>query len=118
VPSDVAPGPGGLPAGSLAGAGATTTDLATVAAGFLRAFVELETAWRLADGEVERSGVLTGYREACGTIGQRVRAELPDGAAHVGVAAEVDPIGQLVIKREDGTPVSLSAGDVVHLRAD
>jgi BirA family biotin operon repressor/biotin-[acetyl-CoA-carboxylase] ligase len=117
LPADVPAGPGGLAATSLRDAGASVGRNA-VAAGFLRAFVELETTWRRADGDVERSGVLTGYREACGTIGQRVRAELPDGSARTGVAVDVDASGLLLIKLDDGTVSPLSAGDVVHLNND
>lgn len=118
LPAGVEPGVGGLRAGSLADVGASTTDRTTLAAAWLRAFVELEAAWRLNDGDVERSGVLTGYREACGTIGQRVRAELPDGQSRTGVAVDVDAAGQLMIKLDDGTPLSVSAADVVHLKMD
>ena len=117
LPDGVEPGAGGLRAGSLADVGAKTTDRTELAASFLRAFVELEAAWRLSDGDVERSGVLTGYREVCGTIGQRVRAELPDGSSITGVAVDVDAGGQLMIKLDDGTPKSVSAADVVHLKA-
>lgn len=118
LPGDVEPGPGGLAAGSFADAGAKVTDRTELTASFLRAFVEMEAVWRLNDGDVARSGVLTGYREACGTIGQRVRAELPDGAALTGVAVDIDDAGQLLIKLDDGTPKAVSAGDVVHLRAE
>jgi BirA family transcriptional regulator, biotin operon repressor / biotin---[acetyl-CoA-carboxylase] ligase len=113
---DVPAGPGSLPAGSLAELGATTTDRTAIAEGWLRAFADLEIMWRLHRGDVERSGVLTGYREACGTIGQRVRIELPDGSARTGVAVDVDATGQLSIKQDDGVVVTLSAGDVVHLK--
>jgi BirA family biotin operon repressor/biotin-[acetyl-CoA-carboxylase] ligase len=116
--SDVPAGPGGLPATSLAEQGAANTHRGKLAASFLRAFVELEQIWRLADGDVQRSGVLTGYREACGTVGRRVRAELPDGSATSGEAVEIDTGGQLLIKDEDGEVTSVSAGDVVHLRND
>jgi BirA family biotin operon repressor/biotin-[acetyl-CoA-carboxylase] ligase len=117
LPEGAEPGPGGLPPGSFADAGAKVTDRTELTASFLRAFVELEAVWRLNDGDVERSGVLTGYREACGSIGQRVRAELPDGAL-TGVAVDVDPEGRLLLKLDDGTPKAVSAGDVVHLKAD
>ncbi|HEV7650140.1 MAG TPA: biotin--[acetyl-CoA-carboxylase] ligase [Actinophytocola sp.] len=115
---DVPAGPGGLPATSLAEHGATNTHRGRLAVTWLRAFVELEQAWRLADGDVQRSGVLTGYREACGTVGRKVRAELPDGSARSGEAVEIDTGGQLLIRTEDGTVSSVSAGDVVHLRND
>jgi BirA family transcriptional regulator, biotin operon repressor / biotin---[acetyl-CoA-carboxylase] ligase len=116
--ADVPAGPGGLAAGSLAEQGATVTDRTALAAAWLRAFVELETAWRLNDGDVERSGVLTGYRETCGSIGQRVRAELPGGGDRTGVAVDVDVDGKLLIKLDDGAVHALSAGDVVHLKND
>lgn len=118
LPEGAESGPGGLPAGSFAEAGAKVTDRSEITASFLRAFAEFETAWRLADGDVARSGILTGYREACGTVGQRVRAELPDGAAVTGMAVDIDDVGQLLLKLDDGTPKSISAADVVHLRVD
>jgi BirA family transcriptional regulator, biotin operon repressor / biotin---[acetyl-CoA-carboxylase] ligase len=116
LPEGAEPGPGGLPAGSFAEVGAKVVDRTEITASFLRAFNELEAAWRLADGDVARSGVLAGYREACGTIGQRVRAELPDGTSVSGVAVDVDEVGQLQLKLDDGTPRSISAADVVHLK--
>jgi len=117
LPDDVPAGPGDLPAGSLADSGATTTDRTALAIAWLRAFVEVESTWRNSDGDIERSGVLTGYRDACGTIGQRVRAELPDGSARTGVAVDVDANGHLLIKMDDGAVAAISAGDVVHLKA-
>jgi BirA family biotin operon repressor/biotin-[acetyl-CoA-carboxylase] ligase len=117
LPAGAEPGAGGLPAGSFAEVGAKVVDRTEITASFLRAFVELETAWRLSDGDVAKSGVLTGYREACGTIGQRVRAEMPDGSSMIGVAVDVDEGGRLLIKLDDGTPKAVSAGDIVHLKA-
>ena len=115
LPADVPAGPGGLPATSLAEHGATA-GRAAFAAAFLGAFVELEQTWRLADGDVQRSGLLTGYREVCGTIGRRIRAELPDGIDRTGAAVDLDSGGQLLIRVADGTVSPVSAGDVVHLR--
>jgi BirA family biotin operon repressor/biotin-[acetyl-CoA-carboxylase] ligase len=115
LPDDVPAGPGGLAATSLAEHGSTRSRGA-VAAAFLRAFAELEAAWRVADGDVRRSGMLSGYRQACGTVGRRVRAELPDGSAHTGTATDIDDGGQLLVELADGTTASVSAGDVVHLR--
>jgi BirA family transcriptional regulator, biotin operon repressor / biotin---[acetyl-CoA-carboxylase] ligase len=109
-------GPGGLAATSLAEHGATT-GRGRLALGLLRAFAELEQAWRAAGGDVRR-GVLAGYREACGTIGRRVRAELPGGESRTGVAIDVDPGGRLLIRLDDGTVSPVSAGDVVHLRTE
>ena len=118
MPETVPAGPGGLAATCLGDHGATTTDRGTLAIGFLGAFLELEHTWRVADGDVERSGVLTGYRESCGTLGQRVRAELPGGSTRVGVAVDVDAGGRLLIKMDDGVVSALSAGDVVHLNPE
>jgi BirA family biotin operon repressor/biotin-[acetyl-CoA-carboxylase] ligase len=118
LPEGAEPGAGGLPAGSFAEAGAAVTDRTEITASFLRAFAEMEAAWRLSDGDVERSGVITGYREACGTLGQRVRLELPDGSSETGVAVDVDADGRLQVKLDDGTPKAVSAADVVHLRTD
>jgi len=115
---DVPPGPGGLAATSLAESGASSTDRTELAAALLRAFAELEDTWRAADGDIERSGVLAAYRDACATIGSRVRVELPDGSQPAGVAVDLDPNGELVIKADDGTRTAVSAGDVVHLRDD
>lgn len=118
LPEDAEPGPGNLPPGSFADAGAAVTDRTAIAASFLRAFAEFESAWRLSDGDVARSGVLAGYRESCGTIGQRVRAELPDGKSMTGVAVDVDEDGRLLVKLDDGTPQPIAAADVVHLKVD
>jgi biotin-(acetyl-CoA carboxylase) ligase len=35
-----------------------------------------------------------------------------------GVAVDVDTDGRLLLKLDDGTPAAVSAGDVVHLKAD
>ena len=85
---------------SLALEGATTTDRDTVLRAVLRAL-----AGALGDRDT------TGYRQACATIGRRVRVELPGGASVEGTAEDVDEQGRLVV---DGTP--FAAGDVVHLR--
>ena len=118
LPDGAEPGPGGLPPGSFADAGASNTDRTEIAAGFLRAFAEFEALWRQSGGDVARSGVLAGYRETCGTIGQRVRVELPEREPLTGVAVDVDDEGRLLLKLDDGTPTAISAADVVHLRAD
>jgi len=45
------------------------------------------------------------------TLGQRVRVACRD-EIYVGLAEDVDPVGQLTLRLDDGEPVSLSAGDV------
>jgi BirA family transcriptional regulator, biotin operon repressor / biotin---[acetyl-CoA-carboxylase] ligase len=49
-----------------------------------------------------------------GTLGQRVRAELPDGTAIEGLAKDIDNQGRLVILSPE--PRVLAAADVWHLR--
>jgi BirA family biotin operon repressor/biotin-[acetyl-CoA-carboxylase] ligase len=55
------------------------------------------------------------YRARLATIGRRVRVELTDGALE-GVATGVDDRGCLVVQPSTGSPVTVAAGDVVHLR--
>jgi BirA family biotin operon repressor/biotin-[acetyl-CoA-carboxylase] ligase len=55
------------------------------------------------------------YREMCGTLGRRVRVELPDGSVLVGQATDVEEAGRLVVRADDGEHF-LNAGDVVHVR--
>lgn len=63
-------------------------------------------------------GVLRAQLEAMlGTLGQRVRAELPGAqAALTGTAVGLDERGALVVRDDDGTQHVLTAADVVHLR--
>lgn len=55
------------------------------------------------------------YHRALATIGQLVRVELLQGAVN-GVATSVDRSGRLVLD-VDGVMMTLSAGDVVHVRS-
>lgn len=57
-------------------------------------------------------------RELCGTIGRRVRVELPGGAELHGTATGIDDSGRLEVRDDLGRLHALSAGDVHHLRAD
>ena len=61
------------------------------------------------------AAVARAYREACLTVGRRVRVELVDGEVFEGTAADVDDAGRLLVE----TSVCLrtvEVGDVVHLR--
>lgn len=55
------------------------------------------------------------YREALGTLGRRVRIELPAGEL-VGTAVDVEPDGRLVVLDDCAISHRVSVGDVVHLR--
>ncbi|MGD9618315.1 MAG: biotin--[acetyl-CoA-carboxylase] ligase [Mycolicibacterium sp.] len=62
------------------------------------------------------SALSADYRSISTTIGTRVRAILPGGSEIVGPATGIDSSGQLLIDHS-GTTVTVSAGDITHLRA-
>ncbi|MER5474776.1 biotin--[acetyl-CoA-carboxylase] ligase [Streptomyces sp. NPDC002935] len=111
---DELPVPG---AGSLALAGAATTDRATVLRAVLRSLEQWYGRWRDAAGDPAASGLQATYAAGCATLGRTVRAELPGGRSIVGEAVAVDGDGRLVIATEEGVQEPVGAGDVVHLRA-
>jgi len=57
------------------------------------------------------------YRGRSATLDRDVRVELPDGRALEGRVSDFDPHGLMLLETADG-PVKLSAGDVVHVRAE
>jgi BirA family biotin operon repressor/biotin-[acetyl-CoA-carboxylase] ligase len=112
----VEPGPGGLPATSLAERGATNTDRTEVAVALLTGLDDLERRWRLAGGDLTEAGLLGDYRTHCATLGQDVEVQLPDGTALTGRAADIDAAGQLQVDMAGGQRHTVFAGDVVHVR--
>ena len=74
--------------------------------------------WAASNGDVHASGVLAQYRDACSTLGQRVRVERPGGSLLTGIAIDIDQSGGLVVEVDDGDALIVTAGDVVHVRAD
>jgi BirA family biotin operon repressor/biotin-[acetyl-CoA-carboxylase] ligase len=110
-----APTAGGLPATSLALAGAGHADRESLLRALL---VRVETwygRWRAAAGDADACGLRPAYLDACATLGRPVRAALPGGAGLTGVATTVDPDGRLVLRTPDGQR-RLAAGDITHLR--
>ncbi|WP_326785852.1 biotin--[acetyl-CoA-carboxylase] ligase [Streptomyces sp. NBC_00151] len=103
-------------AGSLALAGATTTDRDTVLRAVLRSLEQWYVRWRDAGGDPVASGLQETYAAGCATLGRTVRAELPGGRTVVGEAVALDGDGRLVIATADGVQEPVGAGDVVHLR--
>jgi BirA family biotin operon repressor/biotin-[acetyl-CoA-carboxylase] ligase len=103
-------------AGSLALAGAETTDRETLLRALLRTFAELYGEWRAAGGDPEASGLRPAYAASCATLGRTVRAELPGDRVLEGEAEAVDGEGRLVVRGADGTRTAVAAGDVVHVR--
>ena len=69
--------------------------------------------WRAAAGA--DADLAADYRNASTTIGTRVRAVLPGDSEIVGVATGIDDAGRLLID-DAGTTVTVSAGDITHLR--
>jgi len=99
---------------SLALVNADVTDRTTLVRALLRAIAARFSQWQDAGWAID--DLAAAYREHSGTIGSRVRAELPGGDVVTGVASDVDRQGRLLIDTGGGT-VAVSAGDVTHLRA-
>lgn len=113
---ELPPTSGGLPATSLALAGAGCTDRDPLLRAILRALAEWLDRWEAAGGDPAASGVGPAYRSACRTLGAQVRIELPDGRTLTGLASDVDDDGRLVLLDSDGARHHLAAGDLTHLR--
>lgn len=97
---------------SLAKLGASV-DRSELTAAVLRHLAARIDAWRAARGA--DATLAADYRSRSVTIGKRVRASLPGDSNVEGVAADIDDIGRLRIDADDG-PVTVSAGDITHLR--
>ena len=110
------PGPGGLAATSLAIEGAAAADRAVLLAEILAGLERRYRAWSAVLGDTERSGLRAEYTGLCGTLGRRVRVELPGGRALDGVAAALDADGRLLISVPPDAGLPVAAGDIVHLR--
>ncbi|MEU9974750.1 biotin--[acetyl-CoA-carboxylase] ligase [Streptomyces sp. NPDC051014] len=103
-------------AGSLALAGAVSTDRDPLLRAVLRSLEDWYGRWRAADGDPAASGLQETYAAGCATLGRTVRAELPGDRALVGEAVAIDGDGRLVIATKDGVQEPVGAGDIVHLR--
>ncbi|MGW3123060.1 biotin--[acetyl-CoA-carboxylase] ligase [Streptomyces sp. NPDC001107] len=103
-------------AGSLALAGAVSTDRDPLLRAILRSLEEWYGRWRDAGGDPSESGLQETYAAGCATLGRTVRAELPGDRSITGEAVAVDGDGRLVIATEEGVQEPVGAGDIVHLR--
>ncbi len=114
--TNVHQGRGDLPVGtatSLACAGAEPVDREDLLVAVLDRFATRYAA--LQAGGAAADGVRTAYRQACATLGTRVRVQRPGFEGSIAVALDVDDDGALIV--DDGTgPTRHSAGDVTHLR--
>ena len=82
---------------------------------YLGEFDSLWSEFRDAAFDAEQ-GLRSAITAACGTLGQTVRVELPDGAVREGLATSIDEQGRLVVL-EGAEEFAVSAGDVTHVRA-
>ncbi len=100
---------------AVAGVPGSAADLAdTVLAAFHRTVLEAVVA--LADGGAAAETVRSHVRGVCGTIGRRVRVELPDGSAVEADATGIDDEGRITIRDRPGVERSVAVGDLTHLR--
>ncbi|MFF5726098.1 biotin--[acetyl-CoA-carboxylase] ligase [[Kitasatospora] papulosa] len=105
-------------AGSLALAGAVSTDRETLLRAVLRSLEQWYAQWRDANGDAAESGLQAAYAAGCATLDRTVRAELPGDRSVVGEAVAIDGDGRLVLATGDGIQEPVSAGDIVHLRGE
>jgi len=88
-----------------------------ILAGWIADFRGLYTEFLRLGGDEEGSGIRSLALETCGTLGQRVRVELPGGDEVTGIAIDIDRAGRICVQREsDGRIMTVAAGDVTHLR--
>ncbi|MEV6792446.1 biotin--[acetyl-CoA-carboxylase] ligase [Streptomyces sp. NPDC051320] len=102
-------------AGSLALAGAVSTDRDTLLRAVLRSLEHWYGEWRAAGGDPAASRLQEAYAAGCSTLGRSVRAELPGDTSLTGEAVAVDGDGRLVLATAQGVQ-PVGAGDIVHLR--
>jgi BirA family biotin operon repressor/biotin-[acetyl-CoA-carboxylase] ligase len=98
---------------SVLGEGGSLPDRAALIQDLLRQIGFRITRWR--DRHGDDPLLAADYRMRSTTIGSRVRAELPGGRTITGNALAVDTMGRLEVD-DGGDLVTLSAGDIVHLR--
>ena len=100
--------------------GLDPADRLIVAKELLRALAVRHDQWRACErgsGSVISDELYYEYIDACSTVGQDVRVELPGGETKTGTATRVDRSGQLVVDTADGDePFVVAAGDVHHVR--
>jgi BirA family biotin operon repressor/biotin-[acetyl-CoA-carboxylase] ligase len=98
--------------------GVSTDDIVDRAlSAYLQHLRKLYEAFSTSGLDITASGLKEAVTRACGTIGRRVRVELPGGTDLYGTADAIDELGRLVVRSsEDGSLHHVAAGDVTHLR--
>lgn len=97
---------------SLALATGSSPDRTELLAALLGSLAEEYVAWQRARTDPLRAA----YTDACVTIGQEVRVDLPSGERLTGTATGIDGGGRLVLATATGETTTVGAGDVVHVR--
>ncbi|MEV0946012.1 biotin--[acetyl-CoA-carboxylase] ligase [Rhodococcus sp. NPDC049939] len=96
---------------------AEISDRDTLVRALLRALADRWQQWHDSDWAV--TDLAKAYRARCGTLGRPVRAVLPGGRELNGIATDVDREGRVVIAPDGGAePISVSAGEITHLRPE
>ncbi len=103
------------------GAGRTgRIDRTGLLAAILRELEHWHRRWReTGTGDADACGLRQRYRSLCDTLGRQVRVQLPGEHVLAGLATDVDPAGQLLVRPDRpgrGDQVAVSAGDVIHVR--
>lgn len=83
---------------------------------YLEHLESLVTLWLEHGGDPESSGIRSELVEACTTLGEQVRVQLPDDRELLGAATGIDIDGRLIVAGDDGAQHAVAAGDVTHLR--
>jgi BirA family biotin operon repressor/biotin-[acetyl-CoA-carboxylase] ligase len=99
---------------AIEGAEAAALDSDAVLAGYLTQLRTLVEGYVATDGDAESSGLASAARDACITLGRRVRIDLPDGTQLQGTATGLDADGRLVVRDPDSAVHVVAAGDVTH----
>lgn len=88
-----------------------------VLSAFLARFTSLLERFEAARGDLDRAGIRGELEAACGTLGERVRVELPGRQLRSGTAVGIAPDGALLLLADGSAePTAILAGDVTHLR--
>jgi BirA family biotin operon repressor/biotin-[acetyl-CoA-carboxylase] ligase len=85
--------------------------LAAVIENIKQLYLDLSSA----GGDAQVSGLRQSILDLSATVGSQVSVEFPDGKKAFGLASDIDETGRLVVLTQNET-LSVSAGDVLHLR--
>lgn len=117
IPADALPTPVSTSIGLHGPALSGPEQADAVLGGYLEELRALYGRYLDAGADAAASGLVAEVTAACGSIGQPVRVELPDGSTMHGTAVALDVSGRLLVKRSgDNAVQAVAAGDVTHLR--